>query len=146
MLTVWLPGATLIAYLFPVFRISQRMVAEKETQVRDSMRMMGLNEIAYWASWLLYYSIINIVVASMCTIMLYATLFKHSQPLIVWLFFFMYGLALFGFVTFVQAFFFNSRYGAVFAAILYGALYTVNLMVVGSEVKQTGKNYASLIP
>jgi hypothetical protein len=81
------------------------MVAEKETQVRDSMRMMGLNEIAYWTSWLLYYLLINIIVASCCTIMLFQTLFKYSNPFLVWLFFFMYGLSLFGFVTFVQAFF-----------------------------------------
>lgn len=40
------------------------MVAEKETQVRDSMRMMGLNELAYWCSWLVNYAIINIFIAS----------------------------------------------------------------------------------
>ena len=77
------------------------MVAEKETQVRDSMRMMGLNEIAYWASWLLYYLIINIIVATLCTITLFSTLFKYSSSTLVWFFFFMYGLSLFGFVTFV---------------------------------------------
>jgi hypothetical protein len=122
------------------------MVAEKETQVRDSMRMMGLNEIAYWASWLLYFSIINIIVASCCTLMLFQTLFNHSDSFLVWLFFFMYGLSLFGFVTFVQAFFQNARYAAAFAAILYGALYTVNLLVTSSDVLESGKNYASLIP
>ena len=105
---------------------------------------MGLNEIAYWASWLLYYCIINVIVASMCTLMLFQTLFKHSDSFLVWLFFFMYGLSLFGFVTFVQAFFHNARYAAVFSAILYGSLYTVNLMVQSAEVKEQGKNYASL--
>ena len=47
------------------------MVAEKETQVRDSMRMMGLNEIAYWASWLLYFGFINLIIAAICTLVLF---------------------------------------------------------------------------
>jgi hypothetical protein len=81
------------------------MVAEKETQVRDSMRMMGLNEIAYWASWLLYFSVINVIVAAICTLVLYSTLFEYTDSGIVFLTFFMYGLSLFGFITFVQAFF-----------------------------------------
>jgi hypothetical protein len=122
------------------------MVAEKETQVRDSMRMMGLNEIAYWASWLLYYLVINILVASLCTLMLFQTLFEYSTPFVVWLFFFMYGLALFGYVTFVQAFFKSARYGAYFSAVLYGALYLVNLLVQSSDISQSNKNWGSLIP
>lgn len=134
MLVTWLPLATLAAYLFPVFRVSQRMVAEKETQVRDSMRMMGLNEIAYWTSWLLYYLVINTLVASMCTLMLFLTLFAYSTPFVLWLFFFMYGLSLFGFVTLVQAFFQNARYSAYFAAVLYGACYLVNLLVQSGDI------------
>ena len=142
----WLPLATLFAYLFPVFRITQRMVAEKETQVRDSMRMMGLNEIAYWASWLLYFGFINLIIAAICTLVLFSTLFTYSDPLLIYLIFAMYGLSLFGFITFVQSFFQNSRYSAVFASAFYLALYLVNLIVGSNDVQESGKNWASLIP
>ena len=62
-----------IGYMFKESGFSD--LSEKETGVRDSMRMMGLSEIAYWSSWLLYYLIINILVTSLCTVVLYAYLF-----------------------------------------------------------------------
>ena len=39
----FLPLATLLSFFTPTFRITQRMVSEKETRVRESMQMMGLN-------------------------------------------------------------------------------------------------------
>ena len=110
------------------------------------MRMMGLSELAYWFSWLLYYIIINIVITSLCTGVLYGFLFKHSNWTLVWAFFFCYGLSLFGFVTIVQAFFQNSRYAAIFAAILYIALHLLQYLVLGYDISQTNKEYASLVP
>lgn len=38
----FLPLATLLSFFAPTFRITQRMVSEKETRVRESMTMMGL--------------------------------------------------------------------------------------------------------
>jgi len=38
----FLPLATLLSFFTPTFRITYRMVSEKETRVRESMTMMGL--------------------------------------------------------------------------------------------------------
>ena len=67
--------------------------------------MMGMSEISYWSSWLLYYVIINIIISSLCVGVLYYTLFKYSSWGLMWGFFFSYGMSLFGFVTLIQAFF-----------------------------------------
>lgn len=107
------------------------MVAEKETQVRDSMRMMGLNEFAYWCSWLANYLVINFIIASCSTIILFSTIFTHSSWVLVWLFFFLYGLALFGFVVMIQAFFQNTTYSSIFTLVLYTALFFVGDVVKG---------------
>ena len=122
------------------------MVAEKETLVRDSMRMMGLNEFAYWASWLLYYLVTIAVIASLCTGVLYATLFKYSSFLMVWLFFFSYGMSLFGYIVLLQAFFENARHCAIFTAVLYFGLTLATEIVEGSDVPMNNKLYASLVP
>jgi len=126
----------LIAYFLPVFRTCQRMVAEKETQVRDSMRMMGLNELAYWCSWLLYFVIINLLISSLGTIILFSTIFSHSSWVLVWLFFFLYGLALFGFVVLIQAFFQTTTYSSIFTLVFYVALFFVGNVVKGQYVPE----------
>ena len=36
-LTTYLPMFTLLSYITPVFRLTYRMVSEKETRVRESM-------------------------------------------------------------------------------------------------------------
>ena len=41
-----LPYATLIVFFLPVFRMTYRMVSEKETRIRESMTMMGLTQSA----------------------------------------------------------------------------------------------------
>ena len=38
----FLPLATLLSFFTPTFRMTYRMVAEKETRIRESMTMMGL--------------------------------------------------------------------------------------------------------
>jgi ATP-binding cassette subfamily A (ABC1) protein 3 len=98
------------------------------------MRMMGLNEFAYWCSWLLNYIIINLIIASLCTIVLFSTIFKHSSWILVWLFFFLYGLALFGFIVVVQSFFHNTNYSSIFTLVLYTSLFFVGQVVKGQYV------------
>jgi hypothetical protein len=54
-------------YMFPVFFLAMMMlyfvtmarglVKEKELKLKEGMRMMGLRELPYWASWFSYYSI-----------------------------------------------------------------------------------------
>jgi hypothetical protein len=122
------------------------MVAEKETQVRDSMRMMGLNELAYWCSWLVNYMVINILIASLGTIILFSTIFTHSSWVLVWLFFFLYGLALFGFILMIQAFFQNTTYSSIFTLVLYTALFFVGDVVKGQYVPEVKKMWSGLIP
>ena len=110
------------------------------------MRMMGLNELAYWCSWLFQYIIINLLIASLGTIILFATIFKHSSWVLVWLFFFLYGLALFGFVVLVQAFFQNKTYSLIFTSVVYIALFFVGNVVKGQYIPAKKKLLSGLIP
>ena len=52
----------IIMFMPPVYRTTYRIVAEKENKVKESMRMMGLKDFPYWASWYTYYTIINTLI------------------------------------------------------------------------------------
>jgi ATP-binding cassette subfamily A (ABC1) protein 3 len=92
-------------FIVPVFRFTYRITKEKETRVRESMEMMGLTEMAYWSSWLASYTIINTFISVVSTIILHYGLLKFSSSFLVFLFFWLYGLSLFGFILFCQSFF-----------------------------------------
>ena len=96
----FLPLATLLSFFTPTFRITYRMVSEKETRIRESMQMMGLTQAAYWISWFLYYLIFNLVISGMCTFILTKYLLRFTDWIIIFIYFSSFGLAQFGFILF----------------------------------------------
>lgn len=48
---VWLVAAA----LFPFYRMLTELVTEKETRIREAMKMMGLSVPAYWVWVLLFF-------------------------------------------------------------------------------------------
>ena len=87
-----LPVFLLGMYIAPLFRTTYRMVAEKETKMRESMRMMGMKDFPYWMSWFSYYTIVNTVLSLI--VFLNLSLSKAitlSDPLILFLIPWLYG-------------------------------------------------------
>lgn len=70
-----LPFFCLLMYIPPLFRNSYRIVNEKETRIRESMKIMGLTDVAYWTSWFAYHSIISLLISILATITLYINVF-----------------------------------------------------------------------
>jgi hypothetical protein len=44
-----------ITSLVPVSRLISRISSEKETKIRESMKMMGLTDAPWWLSWVIMY-------------------------------------------------------------------------------------------
>jgi len=80
----------LIMYVPPMYRTAYRIVAEKESKVKESMRMMGLKDTAYWLSWLTYYTIINTLISFFTWLILFESVTSKTSGwilfLVVWLF------------------------------------------------------------
>jgi len=56
-----------LIYIVPLYRLAYRIVNEKETRARESMKMMGLQDTSYWMSWLTYWIIIVSIISGICT-------------------------------------------------------------------------------
>ena len=80
-----------VIYIMPLYRTVYRMVAEKQTRVRESMRMMGLDEFSYWFSWWLYYTCINTVLVTIIWAILTFYVLSLSDSLIMYAIFWLYG-------------------------------------------------------
>ena len=124
-----LPYATLIVFFLPVFRMTYRMVSEKETRIRESMTMMGLTQHAYWISWFLFYMLFNFIISLICSIILGVWLLNHSSFAVIFWYFFTFGMALFGFIIFCQAFWDKARHAAIFTVVFYIATAFTSILV-----------------
>jgi ATP-binding cassette subfamily A (ABC1) protein 3 len=78
-------------YIPPLYRTIFRIVAEKESKVKESMRMMGMTDFSYWMSWFTYYSLVNLLVSTLSWLVLNFAVFKNSNGFLVWVLLWMFG-------------------------------------------------------
>lgn len=91
-----LPFFMLLMYILPVYRLISNIVAEKESKARESMKMMGLTDFSYWLSWFTYYLIVVTIISLLCLAILARTVFPNSDKGLIFLYFWLYGISLFG--------------------------------------------------
>lgn len=51
----------MFTFLIPLYYIVSKLAEEKENKSREGMKMMGLKDTSYFLSWLVFYTMINIV-------------------------------------------------------------------------------------
>lgn len=100
-----LPFFLLLVYVLPVGKLIERMVSEKESRARESMKIMGMSDTAYYLSWWTYFSIQVTAITIIGVAMLKRTIFPNSDGLVIFLFFWVYGMSLFGFCILIMPFF-----------------------------------------
>lgn len=114
-----LPFFMLIMYILPLYRTLSRVISEKESKAKESMRMMGLSDFSYWLSWFTYYFIVVTSISILCVIVLAINVIRYSNMFYVFLFFWLFGVSLFGFVLIFQSFFNKARTGAITGTLFY---------------------------
>jgi hypothetical protein len=130
-----LPFFMLLIYILPVYRLISNIVSEKESKARESMKMMGLKDFSYWLSWFCYYLIIVTLISIMCIIILSGNVIKYSSKGIIFLFFWIYGVSLFGICIFLQSFFSRARVAGITGTLVYFGTSFINIAVSDSSVK-----------
>ena len=90
-----LPLLILLIFIPPVYNTVFMVVKEKESRIKESMRMMGMKDTAYWLSWYVYYSCVSTAVCIMAWWPLLINCVKYSNSFLVFLIFFFYAQAIF---------------------------------------------------
>jgi hypothetical protein len=100
-LNLILPFVMLLVYILPVGKMIERVVSEKESRARESMKIMGMSDAAYWLSWFLYYTIQVTIISLLGMLILMFYVFPNSDFDMIFLYFWIYGMSLFGFIVFI---------------------------------------------
>ena len=135
-----------IMFVPPVYRTTYRIVAEKENKVKESMRMMGLADFPYWASWYTYYTIINTSIAILTWIIMVFGIISKSDSWIVFCTVWFYGQSLFGLILITQSLFTKARAAAITSSIVYFGSSMFQYFVSDQNTKFNDRLWASLSP
>ena len=83
------------------------------------MRMMGLTDFSYWMSWWTYYLVVVTIISILCTIIVTINVLKFSSKGLIFLYFWIYGLSLFGMIILFQSLFQSPRVASIFGTLVY---------------------------
>jgi len=117
-----LPYFIMLMFIPMVYRVTYRIVKEKELRTKELMSMMGMQTLPYWLSWLAYFTIINTLLSTTGWIVLNYGCFRYVSGIVLWLVIWLYGQAIFGFIMVMQSFFEDARTAAVVTTIAYFGL------------------------
>jgi ABC-2 family transporter protein len=140
-----LPFFMLLVFILPVYRLISNMVSEKETKARESMKIMGLKDLSYWASWFVFHFIRVTIISALSTLILSFNVVVKSNPFIVFLFFWIFGNSLFAFSLFIQSFFSRERIAALCGTLIYFGSSFLNIVVGDEKIPERFKYAGSLI-
>ncbi|KAK1887045.1 Phospholipid-transporting ATPase ABCA1, partial [Dissostichus eleginoides] len=120
-----------LAWMYSVAIIIKGVVYEKEARLKETMRIMGLNNGTLWLSWFISSLIPLLISAGLLVVLLkMGNLLPYSDPGVVFIF-----LASFGIVTIMQCFlistlFSRANLAAACGGIIYFTLYLPYVLCV----------------
>lgn len=144
-----LPSLFLIAFLYNTINIIKYITVEKELQLKETMKIMGLPSYMHWIAWFTKCMLFQLIIISILTGMFKITfssqsglaVFTHTHWSIIWVFLFLYVMAAVTY-SFMFSTFFNkaniaSIVGSVgwFILLIPYNLFSVNYNSTGAGIK-----------
>ena len=123
----------LLMFIPVLYRTVYRIVFEKVTKAKESMRIMGLTDTPYWFSWWCYFSIINTLVSTGAWACLMINVFSWGSALCLWLIIWLFGESLFGILLIAQSIFQTPRAAAITTTVVYFGTTFIGSFVDGED-------------
>ena len=140
-----LPFFLVVAYLVPLALQVSKMVVEKESRVKEGMKIMGLGEGMYFLSYFIQFFIINILY-TIVNGLITTQVFKHTDVLYLFAFYFLFGMNIFALAFFFQSFIDKTRLAIIVSILGYFLMYFLSIAVYSDNVKNVVKMVLSIFP
>ncbi|XP_055596640.1 phospholipid-transporting ATPase ABCA1-like [Uranotaenia lowii] len=126
-LTTFLPISVMLAFIYPCISIVKSILFEKEKQIKEAMKIMGLSNWILWSTWFVKCLVFIIISVSLVVLFLKVPWYRtpnvsvltHSDWGVLWLFFFIYGIALITFSFMLSTIFSKANSGGAVAAVIW---------------------------
>ena len=138
------------ALVYPFAQVVRLLVSEKETKIKEGMKMMALSDSAFYGSWVTCFVIIDAVTSGILVIVStqlgFEKLFDFSGVLYVFSLYFFFMLASTSFAFAIAAVFSRAKTAAVLSSIIYICGYVIYEVVHPNRISADLKSLACLHP
>eukprot|EP01138_Halocafeteria_seosinensis_P011391 gb/GECG01011634.1/.p1 GENE.gb/GECG01011634.1/~~gb/GECG01011634.1/.p1 ORF type:complete len:2040 (+),score=216.84 gb/GECG01011634.1/:1-6120(+) len=134
-----------ISFLFPSFKLIRSIVDEKETKIREGMKMMGMSAFSLFSAWFTTYLIIFAIIAILICALTSWGVFGHTNGAILFLFFWLFGAASTALCFLISVFFSRAKVASVVGSVLFIATFFPYYAVNGKLMAFSSKSWASLL-
>ena len=133
-----------MTFFFPSFFLIRGLVVEKETRIREGVRMMGMGDGALYASWVATYALLFLVVALCVAITCSATMFPRSDAALLFVYFWLFGLSATTLCLMLSTLFSQAKLASVVGAVLFIATFFPYFQVNGALTSTVLKTAAAV--
>ncbi|GAB9476481.1 Abc transporter a family member 1, partial [Globisporangium polare] len=134
----------ILAYLYAISRILVVFVEEKESRMREFMKILGVEEKAIVISWYITYTGILMVGSVLQTYAGTFGLFANSSVIIVFLFFFLFSMSVLAYGFLVSTIFSRARAGAFVGMVVFFLMYFLSA-AFKAETSQDAKKFGCIL-
>ena len=139
------PFFIVFAYVSNLGIYIYRMVLEKETKVKEGMKIMGLTDSAYFLSYFIQYIILSII-DSFFISLICLLVFTKIPFIVLYLMFFLYSLNVFALAFCFQSFIERSKESLIISFIIYFTMFFFHMLVMNENESYAKKVSLSLFP
>ena len=126
-----LPLAMLFAWLFPVAMTARAVVREKETRLKEYMKMMGVGEGLLRVSWFVHsLAVLLFSVVGITLLLKLGGILPATDGFILFLFLTLYAVVMLSYSFLVSVFFNNANLAACVAALVYFLVFFAHVSIV----------------
>jgi len=140
-----IPIFTAIAYMCPLCLYTLRFVIDKETKVKEGMKIMGLSEGTYFLSYFIQFTLFNIIHAIANGFIIHLVL--DVIPIYVLIItYFLFGMCVFAIIYFAQSFVDKTRVALIISLLIYLVMFFISMPCLKDAVKKIIKVLMSIFP
>ena len=134
-----------MAYMSPLSLYVYRMVGDKESKIKESMKIMGLEEGQYFLSYFIQYTIINLF-SSLINAALFTVFLNYIPYYYLFVMLFLWSLDVFALIYFFQSFIDKTKIALVLSLVIYFMMYCVSLACMFEGGSMAAKIALSIFP
>lgn len=130
-LEMLMPILIVLSFIYPCINTVRAIATEKELQLKEAMKIMGLNSWLHWTGWFVRSLVYMIVSISIIVLLLKvpiidgAAVFTHSEWSVLWLFMLVFSVATITLCFALSVFFSKANLAASVAGIVFFLFYLV---------------------
>lgn len=141
LVSVAFPLVFIVGFLYTQKKVVNEMITEKESKVRESLRMLGVSSGAIIGSWYVTYATIFAVLCMIFAIVAGVEIFPLSSGTLIFMFFWLWCMSFLAFAWFMHSFFNNSRTGGIVTMMAMFCQW----LVYGSQTKGQPAPFGTLL-